>query len=316
MRDGFIGRTVLHTSQYPDAVFVPTQVSGLPSPLPTSGSVSFKLTGNLTVQDVTKPVTWDVTGTVLDGGNQAKGTATTSFTFEDFNLNQPKVPLVLSIVDHITLEVDVTLQRQGSGAASNSNATPASTTPAGAPSGSATGTPASTASAASTANVQAPIACTGPAALTPAMTEGPYFKAGSPQASNLVQQGMTGTKLTLTGYVLTSDCQPVANATLDFWQADAQGQYDNSGYTLRGHQVTDATGRYQLETVIPGLYPGRTEHIHVKVQPPNGAVLTTQLFFPGVAQNQEDQIFDQRLLVQVQSTSSGSEAATFNFVVQ
>ncbi len=125
---------------------------------------------------------------------------------------------------------------------------------------------------------------------------------------------MAGTKLLVTGYVLTADCKPIAHALLEFWQADSKGNYDNSGYTLRGHQFTDNNGRYQLTTVVPGLYPGRTEHIHVKVQAPNGPIVTTQLFFPGVAQNQSDSIFNQKLLLAVQNTSDGI-AATYNFVV-
>jgi len=109
MRDNFVRRGVLQTDQYKDIVFVPTAVSGLPSPLPTSGAVTFKLTGDLTIRNVTKPVTWDVTGTV--DGDTATGTATTSFKFADFSLSQPKVPMVLSIVDNITLQLDLTLQR-------------------------------------------------------------------------------------------------------------------------------------------------------------------------------------------------------------
>jgi len=111
MRDNFVRRNVLHTDQYPNAVFVPTQVTGLASPLPTSGPVSFQLTGNMTIQNVTKPVTWNVTGTFQ--GDQATGTATTSFTFEDFNLTQPQVPVVLSVVDKINLQLDITLQHSG-----------------------------------------------------------------------------------------------------------------------------------------------------------------------------------------------------------
>ncbi len=111
MRDGFVGRTILQTGQYPTVVFVPTSVSGLAWPLPQSGPVSFKVTGNLTVKDVTKPVTWDVTGAIQNG--VATGTATTSFTFEDFGLSQPHVPVVLSVVDHIALEVSVTFQQAG-----------------------------------------------------------------------------------------------------------------------------------------------------------------------------------------------------------
>lgn len=150
--------------------------------------------------------------------------------------------------------------------------------------------------------------------LTPSVTEGPYFKANSPERASLLSPGISGTRLVLTGHVLTADCKPVAHALLDFWQANAKGEYDNTGYTLRGHQYTDAAGRYQLETVVPGLYPGRTEHIHVKVQAPGGPVLTTQLFFPGVASNQRDGIFDQKLLMTVQDTGD-VKAATFNFVV-
>lgn len=155
---------------------------------------------------------------------------------------------------------------------------------------------------------------TGSASLTPELTEGPYYKAGSPEQANLFQAGMPGTQIVVTGYVYTADCKPVANALLDFWQADANGNYDNSGYTLRGHQFTDANGRYQLTTVVPGLYPGRTEHIHVKVQAPNGKVVTTQLFFPGVSQNDSDGIFNQNLLLSIQETGDGLQGQ-FNFVV-
>jgi protocatechuate 3,4-dioxygenase beta subunit len=158
------------------------------------------------------------------------------------------------------------------------------------------------------------VTCQNPARLTPAVTEGPYFKANSPERTSLIDATANGLPLTLQGYVLTADCQPVAGALLDFWQANAQGQYDNVGYALRGHQFTDSAGRYQLETIVPGLYPGRTEHIHVKVQAPNGPLLTTQLFFPGVADNSSDQIYDPALLIQIQVNGSRMQA-TFDFVV-
>lgn len=156
--------------------------------------------------------------------------------------------------------------------------------------------------------------CTRPAEPTPAMTEGPYFKSGSPERASLLEPGMTGTKLVLTGYVLTTDCQPVPNARLEFWQADAEGNYDNSGYRLRGHLFTDASGRYELTTIVPGQYPGRTEHIHVKVQPPNGPVLTSQLFMPDAPGNRTDRIFDERLVIKAQESGDGL-AGRFDFVV-
>jgi protocatechuate 3,4-dioxygenase beta subunit len=156
---------------------------------------------------------------------------------------------------------------------------------------------------------------TGTLALTTAVTEGPYYKAGSPETTNLLQDGMSGTPITITGQVLDQNGNPVANAWLDFWQANASGVYDNSGYTLRGHQYTDANGTYTLTTIVPGLYPGRTEHIHVKVQAPGGPVLTTQLFFPGVTQNTRDGIYSPSLLLNITDNGDGTLSGTFNFVV-
>jgi len=175
-----------------------------------------------------------------------------------------------------------------------------------------------TASSATSSSASSTLACatgTTSAALTPALTEGPYFTAGSPESALLYTDGMAGIKLVITGYVYTTDCKPVANALLDFWQADANGVYDNSGYTLRGHQFTDANGRFQLTTVVPGIYPGRTEHINFKVQAPNGPLLTSQLFFPGVAQNDSDGIYNAALLLSIDQQSSDEIQASYNFVV-
>jgi protocatechuate 3,4-dioxygenase beta subunit len=123
-----------------------------------------------------------------------------------------------------------------------------------------------------------------------------------------------GTTLVITGFVVTRSCTPVNGALLDFWQADEDGSYDNSGYTLRGHQYTGADGAYRLETIVPGLYPGRTRHIHVKVQAPSRPVLTTQLYFPGETRNAGDGIFDSSLLMQI-TESAGGRQGVFNFVL-
>ena len=149
---------------------------------------------------------------------------------------------------------------------------------------------------------------------TPAQTEGPYFKSSSPQRSSLLESGVTGTLLTITGRVLSTSCQPISAAKLDFWQADDSGNYDNSGFRLRGHQFTDADGRYTLQTIVPGLYPGRTRHIHVKAQAPNQSILTTQLYFPNEARNATDGIFSSELLMAVNEVAGG-RAATFEFVL-
>lgn len=103
-RDGYIRRRVLRADEYPTVQLKPTAVRGLPSPLPTSGTHTFELVGDLTVLDVTRPTTWHVSASF--DGSDVEGTAVTRFTFDDFALSQPRVPVVLSVADTIALEID------------------------------------------------------------------------------------------------------------------------------------------------------------------------------------------------------------------
>lgn len=150
---------------------------------------------------------------------------------------------------------------------------------------------------------------------TPAQTEGPYFTPNSSRRSGLYEPGMEGARLRVGGLVTDTACRLLANVLVDLWQCDARGRYDNAGYRLRGHQFTDAQGRWQFETVLPGLYPGRTRHLHVKLQAPRGKILTTQLYFPNdAASNARDRIFDKRLLM---NTAGDAEQmiARYDFVL-
>ena len=149
---------------------------------------------------------------------------------------------------------------------------------------------------------------------TPEQIEGPYFKPNSPEQDDIVPPGAPGTPLTVSGYVFSVGCKPLANVLLDWWQADDAGAYDNVGYRFRGHQFTKEDGGFQLTTLHPGLYPGRTRHLHVKVQAPNQPILTTQLYFPGEPRNETDPIFDARLLMTVRQQGPGLEAS-FDFVL-
>jgi len=164
----------------------------------------------------------------------------------------------------------------------------------------------------STAGAASPARCV-PGRLTPEQTEGPFFKPGSPERER-VDQGSTGQPLVLAGQVLSARCRPVAHARLEFWQADGRGRYDNAGYRLRGHEFTDAQGRYRLTTVYPGLYTGRTRHIHVKVEPPGAPTLTTQLYFPGEPRNASDGIFTPATVVAL-TRGPSAWTARFDFVV-
>ncbi|NEQ42258.1 MAG: intradiol ring-cleavage dioxygenase [Leptolyngbya sp. SIOISBB] len=154
--------------------------------------------------------------------------------------------------------------------------------------------------------------------LTPPQTAGPFYRLNSPERTSLVEPGFTGTPIMLTGQVLSTSCQPIAGARLEFWHTNAQGEYDNVGNTFRGSQFTDADGRYQLETIAPGIYPGRTRHIHVRIKSPNQPTdrpaLTTQLYFPDEPLNEGDFLYQPELLMSVQDGGDRPQAQ-FNFVL-
>jgi protocatechuate 3,4-dioxygenase beta subunit len=148
-----------------------------------------------------------------------------------------------------------------------------------------------------------------------ALTEfgpGPYYKSNTPQRQDVREAGVKGQPLVLEGHVYDTNCRPIEGVVLDFWQADSEGKYDMGGYQLRGHQSTDKEGKYRLVTVIPGQYPGRTEHIHVRIQAPGSQkTIITQLFFPNGA-NDTDTIFDASMVVRMNALAT---EATYDFVI-
>jgi protocatechuate 3,4-dioxygenase beta subunit len=125
---------------------------------------------------------------------------------------------------------------------------------------------------------------------------------------------MEGQPLLLIGFVMTPDCQRIEGVLVDIWQADASGTYDLAGYRLRGHTFTDADGRFEVETIVPGEYPGRTEHIHIKLTPAGGSTLTTQLYFPEAGGNESDGIFTPELLLAIADDGTDLRG-TFTFIL-
>lgn len=189
----------------------------------------------------------------------------------------------------------------------------------------------------------------------PELTEGPYFvdvklnrsdirpntsdgavSAGDPLAITVLVSRIAG----------DSSCSPLQGATVDVWQCDALGVYSGVARSadtdfLRGHQVTDASGRATFTTIYPGWYPGRATHIHFKIRTDpdaeSGTEFTSQWFFDdalsdavhaqgayasrgaaGRTQNSSDGIYGQsgdQLLLDLEALGAGY-AATFAIGIQ
>ena len=127
-------------------------------------------------------------------------------------------------------------------------------------------------------------------AVTPSETIGPYPSLTDMIRSD-IREDRTGTPLSLVLTVNNTNnaCGPLAGATVDIWQCDAEGrysQYSQGGFDgrastfLRGMQTTDANGRVTFATVYPGWYQGRATHIHVEVLVNGRSVKVTQIGFP------------------------------------
>jgi len=124
--------------------------------------------------------------------------------------------------------------------------------------------------------------------------EGPFYKADAPViTTNKLVDNPT---LALHGRIIDVDGNPIVGAVLDWWQANADGEYDNVGFKLRGKQLLNGAA-YYLATVRPGNYAisdkeYRCAHIHVKVNAPGCKPLTTQLYFADDRYDKTDHWFD------------------------
>jgi protocatechuate 3,4-dioxygenase beta subunit len=129
-------------------------------------------------------------------------------------------------------------------------------------------------------------------ALSPEVTEGPYYLARHLNRQDITQ-GLAGMPLRLKLVVENhTTCKPIHGAVVEIWHANAKGIYsgfsssrpqstpDNSKRFLRGYQKSDAKGRVAFDTIYPGWYRGRAPHIHVKVHVGGQVVHVGQIFFP------------------------------------
>ena len=150
---------------------------------------------------------------------------------------------------------------------------------------------------------------------TRSKTAGPFYSPDTPQRDSLREPDTSGEPLAFQGLVLAHDCRPLAGAVIDIWHCDERGRYDNRGFRYRGHQFTDAAGAFRIETIRPGHYPGRTPHIHVRVQGEATRLLTTQVFFPDLEEeNDRDWIYRDDLAMSLDRAGEGWRGR-FDFVL-
>ena len=153
---------------------------------------------------------------------------------------------------------------------------------------------------------------------------GPYYTADAPVKTTLVENGMPGTALVVEGYVLGlgntgKTCTALAGAEVDVWHANDAGDYDNAGFTLRGVFISDASGKFRVETILPGRYLDgaeyRPRHIHVRVRAAGRTELITQLYFEGDPYNATDGMFKKALAMKPKDDGKGGLIAAFHFVL-
>lgn len=168
----------------------------------------------------------------------------------------------------------------------------------------------------------------GPLTCTPSDDNilGPYYRPGAPFRTDLTDNATLGTRVTVSGTVVDLQCQPIAGALVDVWQADHSGDYDNDGvddppkteFVLRARLNSGADGAYSFLTVHPGQYLNgaqyRPAHIHVTVSAPGFTSLTTQLYFEGDPYNDIDPFIQQSLIMPV-VVDGEQERCAFDFVL-
>ena len=160
-----------------------------------------------------------------------------------------------------------------------------------------------------------PLACT-PG--TRAQTAGPFYTPATPRRADLREPGAERRAARLRGpradAGLPARC-PVPSSTSG--TATGAAATTTCGFRYRGHQFTNAAGAFRFLTVRPGVYTGRTPHIHVKAQGRDTLPLTTQVYFPDLEDaNARDSIFRDDLLVRLDRTAADLWRARFDFVLQ
>ena len=105
MRTRTMQNRILETGEFEFITFTPTLVNGLSARAVVGESVSFTISGDLTIRDITQPVVFNVTATVVSE-TQMSGTATAIVNRGDFDLQIPSVPNVANVEEEVELTIE------------------------------------------------------------------------------------------------------------------------------------------------------------------------------------------------------------------
>lgn len=104
-RNSAIRRFILQTATYPTITFTPTAIDGLPEVITLGQPVDLRITGDLTIRDITQSVTFEATVTPVSA-ERLEGSARTVIQRGDFNLTIPSVSFIAEVAEEVTLEID------------------------------------------------------------------------------------------------------------------------------------------------------------------------------------------------------------------
>ena len=148
---------------------------------------------------------------------------------------------------------------------------------------------------------------------------GPYHRKSAPFRAKITPPMEPGDVMLISGRVWAHDSKrPLASAVIDIWQANKDGRYDNDDpknppakniFVNRARLVTDESGYYEYETIMPGRYkigPStyRPAHIHYMVRHPGYSTLITQLYFRGDPMNAKDRFIKKSLIIDLANEKS------------
>ena len=149
---------------------------------------------------------------------------------------------------------------------------------------------------------------------------GPFYKPDAPFREDIIPPENTALPLIVQGKVF-GDCETaLKDAVAEIWNANAEGEYDNTTFKFRGRYKTGQDGSYRFKTIVPGRYLNgaeyRPSHIHFQITAPGYQVLVSQIYFkddPFIASDPwaSDPKASERILT-IESDNSGIDMVTFD----